>query len=97
MWRIGLLITGMILTGCDSPDRSMWGVPPRKVTVDGSDFSVYVHDGRAEAIRTNFEYRKGIMERGYRAIELASGCEIVPGSFDGDPARMVARVYCVSG
>ncbi|KCV82199.1 hypothetical protein ATO10_07412 [Actibacterium atlanticum] len=90
-WIIGVCLG---LAACNSPGREMWGVAPVQVTVDGSTFSVYIHNGQAEAIRTNFEYRKGILERGHTAIERASGCEIVPGSFDGDPARMVAKLHC---
>lgn len=94
MRGVVLITAGLMLAACDSPGREKWGVPARQITVDGSTFSVYIHDGEAEAIRTNFEYRKGIMERGYEAIERASGCEIVPGSFDGDPARMTAKLHC---
>lgn len=75
----------------------MGGLPPRVIEVEGSRFSVYIASDRAEAIRTNMEYRKGIMARGYRAIELASGCQIVPGSFGGDPARMTAELACPGG
>jgi len=72
----------------------MRGGTKQVVTIDGSRFSVYVLGDRAEAIRTNPEYRGGIMERGYRAILDASGCAIRPGSFGGDPARMTARLTC---
>ena len=85
------------LASCDMPDLAMHGVPARKVTIENSSFSVYVNGKQVEAIRTNLEYGPpagGIMERGYRAIEKASGCSIVPGSYDGDPARMTAEIEC---
>ncbi|MGB8623859.1 MAG: hypothetical protein WCD16_13675 [Paracoccaceae bacterium] len=92
--RVCLLMILALPVGCASPDLSMRRVPARQVTVDGSRFSVYVKGDKAEAIRTNFEYRDGIMARGHRAIELASGCAVVPGSYDGDPARMTAELAC---
>lgn len=85
------------LAACDSPSISMRGATVTRVEVEGSQFSVHVLGDRAEAIRTNFETGRkgrGIMARGYAAIEKASGCQIVPGSFDGDPALMRARVFC---
>lgn len=72
----------------------MMGSEKHEVQVGQSSFSVYVLGDRAEAIRTNFEYADGIMERGYQAILLASGCDIRPGSFKGDPAVMHARLTC---
>ncbi|MHC0051896.1 hypothetical protein [Actibacterium sp. D379-3] len=95
--RVWLVVGLWLMAGCDSPAVTMHGVPARQVSVDNSRFSVYVQGNRAEAIRTNVEYgrgARGIMARSYRAIELASGCQIVPGTFDGDPARMTANIAC---
>lgn len=96
--RRGLwILAGVILFGCDMPEMSMVGVPAQVITVQGSTFSVYIRGTEAEAIRTNFEYgskAKGVMQRGYIAIQAVSGCDIIPGSFGGDPARMVARLTC---
>lgn len=88
------LLLCLLLAACDVPSPEMRGATKQVVTIDGSRFSVYVLGDRAEAIRTNPEYRDGIMERGYRAIRAASGCAIRPGSFAGDPARMTARLTC---
>jgi len=88
------------LTGCDSPRLEMRGVPARQVQVGPSSFSVYQLGARVEAIRTNPEIgpaAQGIMARGYAAIELATGCEIISDTFDGDPALMRASVFCPSG
>lgn len=82
------------LLACDIPDPAMRGAEKVATDIDGSRFSVYILGDRAEAIRTNPEYRGGIMKRGYRAIIAASGCAIRPGTFDGDPARMTARLTC---
>jgi len=94
-----VLMVGVVstLAGCDMPDLAMHGVPARKVTIENSSFSVYIDGKQVEAIRTNVEFgrsARGIMDRGYRAIKQASGCSIVPGSYDGDPTRMTAEIEC---
>ena len=92
-----ILLIPILLTACDVPALQMRGAERHEVTVGQSRFTVYRLGDEVEVIRTNFEYRKGIMERGYQAIELATGCQVRPGSFDGDPARMTARVTCGPG
>lgn len=78
----------------------MQGAITRRVQVEHSTFSVH-HDGRkAVAIRRNVEFgpqARGVMDRGYRAIQMATGCEIVPRTFDGDPALMRADIHCPDG
>lgn len=96
----GALGLAILLSGCAVPARDMLGVPGQDIEVQGSRFTVFVQGNRAEAIRRNFEYgvgHTGIMERGYIAIQAVSGCDIIPGSYDGDPARMVARLTCPKG
>ncbi len=93
MTRMALVLL-IIVAGCDSPSIGMHGIPARKVTVGGSQFSVYSDGRKVEAIRTNTEYSRGIMARGHEAIEKATGCTIVPGTFDGDPALMRAEIAC---
>ena len=85
------------LAACDAPSPNMRGALTREVTVGPSTFTVHRLGDRAEAVRTNFEMgrkARGIMARGYQAIELATGCQVVPGSFTGDPALMKARIAC---
>ena len=75
----------------------MAGATKTVVQVEQSTFSVYQLGDRVEVIRTNIEYgrdAKGIMERAIAAIPLATGCEVVPGSLDGDPALLTAKVHC---
>lgn len=97
--RACLALLTLLAAGCDSPDPRMAGAEVHKIRIENSSFSVHVRGSDAVAIRTNFEAGKaarGIMGRGYRAIEQASGCQIVPGTFDGDPALMRARLACAS-
>ena len=87
----------ILLTGCDSPHPRFMKVEARKVTVDGSTFKIRIREGYAEAIRTNFERLPKIGDtfpKAAKAIEIASGCKVIPNSMKGDPALMVAKLDC---
>ena len=90
-------ITIMALAACDSPHPAFMGVEAQKVTVQGSVFKVRVKGDRAQVIRTNFEFVPKIGEifpKAAAAIEIASGCKVVPNSMKGDPALMTAQLKC---
>jgi len=91
----------LFAASCDSPGplSDFAGVPPTRVDVAGSVYSVRVAGSRAQAIRRNVEVgalrapaeyvaRSGI------AMERASGCRIVSGSLTGDAAMSEARLAC---
>ncbi|MBK5934548.1 hypothetical protein C8N32_104146 [Rhodovulum imhoffii] len=82
------------LAGCDSPGPFFAPAPATRVTVDGSEFSVRRRNEKAQAIRLNRERRDGVMRRAHEAIEIATGCIVVPGTLRGDPALVRATVYC---
>lgn len=89
----------LVLGGCTSPSISMMGGTVREVTVDGSRFRVFMQPGGTgvEAHRVSFEVLPSLImtfERAYRAIELASGCSVLPGSLAGDRAIILAEVVC---
>ncbi len=91
------IISLVILSGCSAPSLGMRGAEKTEVTVGSSHFVVHRLGNRAEAVRTNFEAgpaARGVMARGRRAIELGTGCQLVPGTFDGDPALMRAKLFC---
>lgn len=95
--RLTIILGLLVLAGCDSPSIDMRGAITRRVEVGGSLFSVHLLGDRVEAVRLTVETgpgARGVMARGFAAIETASGCRIVPGSFEGDPALMRARVTC---
>ncbi len=95
--RYLFLTLAMACAACDSPSITMAGATKTVVQVEQSTFSVYQLGDRVEVIRTNIEYgrdAKGIMARAIAAIPLATGCEVVPGSLDGDPALLTAKVHC---
>jgi hypothetical protein len=96
-----LSIAALALSGCDSPSplSVFSGVPPTRVEVAGSVFSVRVAGREAQAVRTNFDLRAGsrgreIVPRAGIAMERASGCRVVPGSLRGDSAVIEARLAC---
>lgn len=94
------LLIGCMLFGCDSPNPigPYAGVPPTRVEVDGSVFSVRVAGTQAQAVRTNFDLTAGrggqIIPRAGIAMEQASGCRVVDGSLRGDAAMIEARLSC---
>jgi len=87
----------MALQSCDSPHPAFSRVQAQKITVDGITFRIRILEGRAEAIRTNFERLPKIghtFPKATKAIEIASGCKVLPNSMKGDPALMVAKLDC---
>jgi len=96
--KSGFVILAMtILMGCDSPHPAFMGVESQTVQVDGSTFKIRIREDSAEAIRTNFERIPKIGDtfpKAINAIEIASGCKVVPNSMKGDPAVMVAKLDC---
>lgn len=84
-----------LCAGCNTPSLDFAGVPPARLSVNGSTFDVRVRGTLAEAIRVNAEYapRFGpIRPRAEKAIELVSGCRVK--KIAGDQALITARLTC---
>jgi len=95
--RALFLMSLFVFAACSGPSPAMRGAVTREVTVENSTFSVHHDWAEVEVVRANVELGRaaaGIMRRGYRAIQVATGCEIIPGTFGGDPALMRARIFC---
>lgn len=95
--RISLLVFLGTLCACSDPSLPMRGAIRHQVQIEHSRFTVHHMGNRAEAVRTSFEtlpQQRGVMGRGRQAIEQATGCIVVHGSFDGDPALMRADLIC---
>lgn len=93
---IWLLLLGLV-AACSSSHPHFMGVQMQVIEVQGSTFQIRIKDELAEAIRTNFEYvpKTGdIFPKAKEAMEIASGCTVVPDSIKGDPALMVAKLKC---
>ncbi|MBL3584309.1 hypothetical protein JMM61_02815 [Rhodovulum sulfidophilum] len=94
MLRILALTLSLALSACDSPGMDYAGIPPVRIEVEGSTFAVRRKGPEAQAIRLNREYRKGAMQRAFRAIETGTGCAIRPDTLSGDPAMAYAKLTC---
>ena len=91
------LLTSVVLAACDSPSPDFAGLAPSEVQVGSSTFSVRFTQDKVEAIRTNSESLSslnGISVRAAQAMEIASGCEVIPGTFEGDAAVTRAALDC---
>lgn len=91
---------GLSAAGCDIPAPAFLGGPVQEVTVDDSRFRVFMRHGsrQIEAHRISVEMLPSLvltLENAFRAIEISTGCQIVPGSFSGDQAIIKAEVDCV--
>ena len=87
----------LTLVACSSPGLRFSSVAPVRITVEGSVFDVYVLGDDVRAIRMNFEVLPTFAMIGPRAIiamERATGCTVVNGTFLGDQAMADARVSC---
>jgi hypothetical protein len=87
----------LVLGACSSPGRRFSSVEPVRVTIEESDFDVYVLGDEVLVIRMNFEMLPTLAVIGSRAVvamELVTGCNVVKGSFLGDQAMSEARVSC---
>ncbi|MEE9389149.1 MAG: hypothetical protein V3U96_11115 [Paracoccaceae bacterium] len=98
--RSAILITLAFLAGCDSPSLSLRGGSVHQVDVQGSRFRVYRQAGGTlvEAHRVSFEALPSLvqtLEKAFLAIEMATGCIVMPGSLRGDQAIILAEVECV--
>ncbi len=87
----------LVLASCSSPGRRFNNVEPVRVAVQESDFDIYVLDEEVRVIRMNFEMLPTLAVIGPRAviaIERATGCVVIDGSFVGDQAMADARISC---
>jgi hypothetical protein len=87
-----------ILAGCASP--AFLGERSQVVTEAGSTFRVYMRSGsgEVEAHRVSPELlpsRSLVLAKAEQAIAIATGCDIIPGTMEGDQAIIKAEVDCV--
>ena len=96
--RFSVFLCGfLVLASCSSPGGQFRGVDPVRVTVERSEFDVYVLGDQVRVIRMNFEMLPPMAVIGPRAVvamEWATGCNVISSSFFGDQAMVQARVAC---
>ncbi len=96
MQRYGVLVLSL-QAACGNSHPAFMSVQAQVIKVQGSTFEVRVKADEAQAIRTNFEFVPKIGDtfpKAAQAMEIASGCAVVPSSMKGDPALMVAKLNC---
>lgn len=94
-----LLTLMTFIAACDSPSPQFMSADTsvRKVTVEGSTFSVHRRENWVEVYRTSFEALPRIpviLARAKIAIEQATNCNVVEGSLSGDQAIQRAEIDC---
>ncbi|MEH6833342.1 MULTISPECIES: hypothetical protein [Falsihalocynthiibacter] len=98
MRALAILFSALLaVTGCDSPHPRTKGFDVKKVSVEGSDFTVRSNGEVVEAIRTNYAPRRDfgrVLLRAVVAIEVATGCVVDQTTVKGDPALVAARIDC---
>lgn len=78
----------------------MFGAEERRLTVEGTRIAVFLKGDQAQAIRLDHAPRSAqplMPARLRRAIAMASGCTIRPGSDHGDTGVVTARIDCPGG
>ncbi len=95
-----IVVVLMLVAGCDSPSPGFLGGSVQEVVVDESRFRVFMQHGgnEIEAHRVSVEPLPSLvltLDKAYRAIEQATGCQIVDGSLRGDQAIILAEVDCL--
>lgn len=92
-----MMLLCVALVACAAHSPVLYGGQVARVTVDGSRFVVSFTDDRAEATRVSAERapdRLQTLSKSLRAIELASGCDVVPGTLYGDWSLAEAWLTC---
>ncbi len=86
---------------CDSPHplSEFAGVPPTRVEIADSVYSVRISGSKAQAVRRNVDFKAALNRDDYvarsgLAMEEASGCRVRSGSLRGDAAMAEARLIC---
>ncbi len=90
----------LMLVACDSPRPELFRGSVTVVQIAAIQFRVYMQNGgnSVEAHRISFETLPSLvltLDRGVKAIEIATGCNVVPGSLRGDQAIVLAEVDCI--
>lgn len=93
--KVLVVVSLVILAGCNAPTGYFRAVPPTRIAVNGSVFDVRARGTLAEAVRVNPQYapRFGpIRTRAGLAMALISGCSV--SHVLGDQARALGRLDC---
>ncbi|TVP70042.1 MAG: hypothetical protein EA339_13730 [Rhodobacteraceae bacterium] len=85
------------LGACDSPSPWMASGTRHALTVQGVDFTVWQHGYRVEIIRHGFvrpQDQSRIRPLMQDAARQATGCDLRPGTVEGDTGVLRAQLDC---
>lgn len=85
------------LAGCNTVPPNWAGVPMRRVVVEGTVWDVRHQGTYAMAFRQGSQWApnlRSVMGSAEQAIERATNCAVLPGSFGGDQVFVTAQVLC---
>lgn len=87
----------VLFAGCNTPPLGFAGVPATQIDVERSTFDVRIKGDKAHALRVNAEFASNlaaVAPRAKIAIEEVSGCQIIPGTLNGDQIFITAALSC---
>lgn len=97
--RHSLLVSCLLLIGCDSPSPWMRDAIPHETEAGGYRFTVWQLDDKVEIIRHGMAARtdqpdlRALMAQ---AARDTTGCRLRPGSVSGDTGVLRAQLICDS-
>jgi|LFIK01.1.fsa_nt_gi hypothetical protein len=96
MFRFVLALC-LILTACDSPSPMMRGATHHEAEIGGYRITVWQQADRVEIIRHGMARRADqpqLREIMVQAAQQTTGCQLRPGSIEGDTGVLRARLDC---
>jgi len=93
----GLLLGAIMLAACASPAPEFSGAVEQRVNVGGTEFAIYQKADRVQVLRmgyANKAAREDLPEKMIEAAEIATKCQVRPGTIKGDTGAMRADLRC---
>ena len=95
--RYLIVLLGLALSACDSPSPWLSAGTRHAVTLQGVDFTVWQDGNRVEVIRHGFvrpRDQNRIRPLMQDAARQATGCDLRPGTAEGDTGVLRAQLNC---
>ncbi|MGY6696835.1 MAG: hypothetical protein ACXIUW_12555 [Roseinatronobacter sp.] len=95
--RLLFLFLPIFVAACNSPSPAMRGGNMTEVMIEGTRLFVWRKGSQVEVIRHGYVQpakQAGLRARMLHAAALTTGCEIRPGTVEGDTGVMRASLNC---
>ncbi len=95
--RSVLIILALLLAACDSPSPWLASGTQHAITLEGIEFTVWQKGDQVEIIRHGFlrpKDQRRIRPLMQEAARRTTGCDLRPGSVEGDTGVLRARLDC---